>query len=229
MCTFSLSFLGSSAMPRKSSVLLVVSLLSIIYFQSTLSKGRRNLSRMRRDTSSAALSPSFRAASFNSVQHQQLQFGGRRQASTKEDNDMWPFQWGTFVLKRFFRLYDDSIILLFVPQQRKRRRHSGRLLGRPSPIKCARRPRTVKDGGTGHYYFFSDDTNYRVRGGRRKKPQKVEPRSTRFFSTLKKGGKLWETFVPRSCGGGCAMGPPSPPPLANCKDLLSPRNAQTQR
>ncbi len=100
-------------MPRKSSVLLVVSLLSIIYFQSTLSKGRRNLSRMRRDTSSAALSPSFRAASFNSVQHQQQQFGGRKQASTKEDNDMWPFQWGTFALKRFFRRRRLMMTLLF--------------------------------------------------------------------------------------------------------------------
>ena len=42
-------------------------------------------------------------------------------------------------------------------------RHSGRLLGRPNPIKCARRPRTVLDKGSGHYYFFSDDTRYRVR------------------------------------------------------------------
>ncbi len=44
-----------------------------------------------------------------------------------------------------------------------RRRHSGRLLARPNPVKCARRPRTVLDKHEGHYYFFSDDTNYRVR------------------------------------------------------------------
>ena len=69
---------------------------------------------------------------------------------------------------------DPSILLLFglvsiiyfqsgMTKQRSRPRHSGRLLGRPNPIKCARRPRTVLDKGSGHYYFFSDDTRYRVR------------------------------------------------------------------
>jgi len=47
-------------------------------------------------------------------------------------------------------------------QSNPRRRHSGRLLGRPDPVLCARRPRTVRDGDTGHFYFFSEDTNYRV-------------------------------------------------------------------
>jgi len=46
--------------------------------------------------------------------------------------------------------------------RKTRRRHSGRLLGRPNPVLCARRPRTVRDMDSGHFYFFSDDTNYRV-------------------------------------------------------------------
>ena len=44
-----------------------------------------------------------------------------------------------------------------------RRRHSGRLLGRPNPGKCVRRPKQILDKASGHYYFFSDDTKYKVR------------------------------------------------------------------
>ena len=80
------------AMPRKNALLLVVSLLAIVYFQSSLSKNRQRDSsssrsssdrinvvpRMRRDTSSAALSPSFRASSFNSVSRHQQQASCRR-------------------------------------------------------------------------------------------------------------------------------------------------------
>ena len=44
----------------------------------------------------------------------------------------------------------------------KRVRHSGRLLGRPNAIKCSRRPRQLKDARSGHYYFISEATNFKV-------------------------------------------------------------------
>ena len=44
----------------------------------------------------------------------------------------------------------------------KRVRHSGRLLGRPNAIKCSRRPRQLKDSRSGHYYFISEATNFKV-------------------------------------------------------------------
>jgi hypothetical protein len=44
-----------------------------------------------------------------------------------------------------------------------RRRTSGRLLGKPNPIKCSRRPKQLIDTGTGHYYFISDDTKFKVK------------------------------------------------------------------
>jgi hypothetical protein len=49
-----------------------------------------------------------------------------------------------------------------VDNGRKRPRHSGRLLGRPDPFKCSRRPRQYQDRTSGHYYFFSEDTNFKV-------------------------------------------------------------------
>ena len=45
---------------------------------------------------------------------------------------------------------------------KKRPRHSGRLLGRPDPLKCSRRPRQYQDRTSGHYYFFSEDTSFKV-------------------------------------------------------------------
>lgn len=51
--------------------------------------------------------------------------------------------------------------LLFFSVSSGRIRHSGRLLARPNPIKCSRRPRQLIDKGTGHYYFFSDNTQFK--------------------------------------------------------------------
>ena len=48
------------------------------------------------------------------------------------------------------------------PRKRKRFRTSGRLLGRPNPIKCSRRPRQLIDSNSGHYYFLSEDSNFKV-------------------------------------------------------------------
>ena len=46
---------------------------------------------------------------------------------------------------------------------RKVQRHSGRLLGKPDPVKCSRRPRQYQDRSSGHYYFFSEDTNLKAK------------------------------------------------------------------
>ena len=54
------------------------------------------------------------------------------------------------------------VMLTFVADGRKRIRHSGRLLGRPDPIKCSRRPRQLKEASSGHYYFVSETTNFKV-------------------------------------------------------------------
>ena len=48
-------------------------------------------------------------------------------------------------------------------RRRKRLRTSGRLLGRPNPIKCSRRPKQLVDNNSGHYYFLSEDSNFKVR------------------------------------------------------------------
>ena len=48
-------------------------------------------------------------------------------------------------------------------RKRKRLRTSGRLLGRPNPIKCSRRPKQLVDNNSGHYYFLSEDSNFKVR------------------------------------------------------------------
>ena len=47
-------------------------------------------------------------------------------------------------------------------RRRKRLRTSGRLLGRPNPIKCSRRPKQLVDNNSGHYYFLSEDSNFKV-------------------------------------------------------------------
>ena len=47
-------------------------------------------------------------------------------------------------------------------RKRKRLRTSGRLLGRPNPIKCSRRPKQLVDNNSGHYYFLSEDSNFKV-------------------------------------------------------------------
>ena len=47
-------------------------------------------------------------------------------------------------------------------RKRKRLRTSGRLLGRPNPIKCSRRPKQLVDSNSGHYYFLSEDSNFKV-------------------------------------------------------------------
>ena len=44
----------------------------------------------------------------------------------------------------------------------KRIRTSGRLLGRPDPVKCSRRPRQLQQSSSGHYYFISEETNFKV-------------------------------------------------------------------
>jgi len=41
----------------------------------------------------------------------------------------------------------------------KRLRHSGRLLGRPNPSKCSRRPKQLSHGS--HNYFLSEDSGFR--------------------------------------------------------------------
>jgi len=56
------------------------------------------------------------------------------------------------------------VMLTFVADGRKRIRHSGRLLGRPDPIKCSRRPRQLKEASSGHYYFVSETTNFKGHG-----------------------------------------------------------------
>ena len=48
-------------------------------------------------------------------------------------------------------------------RKRKRLRTSGRLLGRPNPIKCSRRPKQLVDNNSGHYYFLSEDSNFKVK------------------------------------------------------------------
>ena len=53
-------------------------------------------------------------------------------------------------------------LLVLVADGKKRIRHSGRLLGRPDPIKCSRRPRQLKEPSTGHYYLISEATNFKV-------------------------------------------------------------------
>ena len=47
-------------------------------------------------------------------------------------------------------------------KKRRRLRTSGRLLGRPNPIKCSRRPKQLVDSNSGHYYFLSEDSNFKV-------------------------------------------------------------------
>ena len=47
-------------------------------------------------------------------------------------------------------------------RKRKKFRTSGRLLGRPNPIKCSRRPKQLVDNNSGHYYFLSEDSNFKV-------------------------------------------------------------------
>ena len=47
-------------------------------------------------------------------------------------------------------------------KKRKRVRTSGRLLGRPNPMKCSRRPKQLVDNNSGHYYFLSEDSNFKV-------------------------------------------------------------------
>ena len=47
-------------------------------------------------------------------------------------------------------------------RKRKRLRTSGRLLGRPNPIKCSRRPKQLVDNNSGHYYFLSEDSIFKV-------------------------------------------------------------------
>ena len=47
-------------------------------------------------------------------------------------------------------------------KKRKRFRTSGRLIGRPNPIKCSRRPKQLVDDKNGHYYFLSEDSNFKV-------------------------------------------------------------------
>ena len=42
-------------------------------------------------------------------------------------------------------------------------RHSGRLLARPNPVKCSRRPKHLQEKATGHYYFVSEASNFKVR------------------------------------------------------------------
>ena len=42
-------------------------------------------------------------------------------------------------------------------------RHSGRLLARPNPVKCSRRPKHLHEKATGHYYFVSEASNFQVR------------------------------------------------------------------
>ncbi len=122
-------------MPRnRPSLLLVVSLLSIIYFQSSVSKTRSNNS----DNNHLMVPRHRRSVGFTPVR-------GNSQVRTA------PFASNN--VRGRGRVAGVG---------KRRVRHSGRLLGRPNPIKCARRPRTVKDGSSGHYYFFSDDTNYRV-------------------------------------------------------------------
>ena len=54
------------------------------------------------------------------------------------------------------------LMLLMTPptlQKRKRVRHSGRLLGRPNPSKCSRRPKQLSHSG--HFYFVSEDTSFK--------------------------------------------------------------------
>jgi len=46
-------------------------------------------------------------------------------------------------------------------RKRKKFRTSGRLLGRPNPIKCSRRPKQLVDNNSGHYYFLSEDSNFK--------------------------------------------------------------------
>jgi len=53
------------------------------------------------------------------------------------------------------------ILSFLVAYVHGRVRHSGRLLGRPDPIKCSRRPRQLKDSTSGHYYFISETTNFK--------------------------------------------------------------------
>lgn len=43
----------------------------------------------------------------------------------------------------------------------KRIRHSGRLLSRPNPVKCSRRPKQFQDRKSGHFYFASENTNFK--------------------------------------------------------------------
>ncbi|CAB4068580.1 unnamed protein product [Lepeophtheirus salmonis] len=52
----------------------------------------------------------------------------------------------------------------FIPKSRggrRRLRTSGRLLAKPNPVKCSRRPRQLLDESTGHYYFFSEDSYFK--------------------------------------------------------------------
>ena len=53
-------------------------------------------------------------------------------------------------------------LLLAEGQKRKRIRHSGRLLRQPDPIKCSRRPRQLKEASSGHNYFISENTKFKV-------------------------------------------------------------------
>lgn len=55
-----------------------------------------------------------------------------------------------------------SLFLTFISSEEGGRvRHSGRLLGRPNPVKCSRRPKQFIDKKSGHYYFISEGTTFK--------------------------------------------------------------------
>lgn len=68
--------------------------------------------------------------------------------------------WSRFLysLLLLFQIFFQSCV---AKSRSNARRHSGRLLGRPNTIKCARRPRSLLSKDNGHYYFFSVDTKYK--------------------------------------------------------------------
>ena len=54
------------------------------------------------------------------------------------------------------------IKLLCLGEAEAKVRHSGRLLARPNPVKCSRRPRHLQEKSTGHNYFISEASNFKV-------------------------------------------------------------------
>ena len=63
------------------------------------------------------------------------------------------------MLKMLLKILLSVVILL---ETEAKVRHSGRLLARPNPVKCSRRPQHLQEKSTGHNYFISEASNFKV-------------------------------------------------------------------